>query len=757
MRSTFKLFLGFMAVSGLLLTACGGDDDTAECEPRTCESAGLECGVHDDNCGVTIDCGSCSGTDQCVDGVCQACQPETCESLGAECDSHPDGCGDMVDCGNCDDGYSCQAGTCVEDECVPETCESLGFECDTHDDGCGGTVECGDCDDGYSCESGVCVEDACVPDTCQELGVECGSHDDGCGGTVNCGDCAGSQDECQEGVCVCVPPTCEELGRECGTWNDGCGDTITCGPCPEGTTCRDFDGMCIESCVPQTCEAAGAECGFINDGCGNVVDCGQCSDGLICGAETPNQCGEGACEPETCESLGYQCGSHTDGCGDFITCGPCAEGESCDASYQCVDAGLDDGEPCTQDDECGGDFCITEADSGFRDGYCSGDCTEDDECTSGICSSYDVCAAECTQDSDCRGAGYICMQDEDGQSICWPGANGPGEVGDPCENYWDCGGREFGACADSWPNGYCTIACDAEEGTTCPTGTTCWDDLMCLVDCVDFDECRLDDGYTCAPVDGNDACVPGCETDTDCDPHYCDPTHNICVECTEDGHCATGETCVDGVCETGSTGTCDVNGFTAASESVEFDADNDLMVYEADNGSTEPIDYLAIEWWVGYDFSTLAPGTYTLGTGSNDNYATCSTCVLIMDDCTDGSGCAKFFFASAGTVEITEIGADGTPFSAVLNDVELAEVTIDSETWESTPVANGETWCLDGHQIDATMVGNPPTSAGCTENADCSDPTPFCEQTDGICVECLEDGDCSGTDECLNNECTPVG
>ena len=41
--------------------------------------------------------------------------PHTCESLGYNCGIWDDGCGGTLDCGTCASGYTCTAGTCVAD------------------------------------------------------------------------------------------------------------------------------------------------------------------------------------------------------------------------------------------------------------------------------------------------------------------------------------------------------------------------------------------------------------------------------------------------------------------------------------------------------------------------------------------------------------------------------------------------------------------------------------------------------------------
>ena len=85
-----------------------------------------------------------------------------------------------------------------------------------------------------------------------------------------------------------------------------------------------------------------------------------------------------------------------------------------------------------------------------------------------------------------------------------------------------------------------------------------------------------------------------------------------------------------------------------------------------------------------------APGTYPLSGSFND----CGNCVLLRRGCQqDGAGetCESTFYADAGDLEITSLG---DTFAGFLRGVDAHEITLDS-TWNSTPVEDGKTWCLD--------------------------------------------------------------
>jgi len=178
---------------GLWLAACSTTFTPAEepdasssasrCQPMTCESQGLNCGVTIDGCGGTLHCGTCSGGQICgggsVPNVCGgfACTPATCASLEKNCGTVSDGCGGTLECGACPEGTTCGGGgtpnVCGERTCQPSSCGLLGRNCGTAPDGCGGTLECGTCTAPETCGAsgvpGVCytAQTVCVD---QELG-----------------------------------------------------------------------------------------------------------------------------------------------------------------------------------------------------------------------------------------------------------------------------------------------------------------------------------------------------------------------------------------------------------------------------------------------------------------------------------------------------------------------------------------------------------------------------------------------------------
>lgn len=105
-------------------------------------------------------------------------------------------------------------------------------------------------------------------------------------------------------------------------------------------------------------------------------------------------------------------------------------------------------------------------------------------------------------------------------------------------------------------------------------------------------------------------------------------------------------------------------------------------------GGPEP-DVISFEFYK-LDLSDPDLGTFDLASAVNSNYATCEQCVLIGQDLVDGSP-TKIFLHSTGILDVSGDAAPGvaTDLSLIWTNLRLVEVTIDPQTFESTPVTNG--------------------------------------------------------------------
>lgn len=126
------------------------DGPHALCEPRSCKSAGYQCGPNGDGCGGILQCGACMTPEFCGGGgysLCGGgfglgpdggplCTPKTCVDLGFTCGPAGDGCGGMLQCGICQ---------------YPDVCGGAGKP-----GRCGNSLPCTNlCQQQVSCDAGT--------------------------------------------------------------------------------------------------------------------------------------------------------------------------------------------------------------------------------------------------------------------------------------------------------------------------------------------------------------------------------------------------------------------------------------------------------------------------------------------------------------------------------------------------------------------------------------------------------------------------
>lgn len=158
-------------------------------------------------------------------------------------------------------------------------------------------------------------------------------------------------------------------------------------------------------------------------------------------------------------------------------------------------------------------------------------------------------------------------------------------------------------------------------------------------------------------------------------------------------------------------GGCDRAGFTAALSG--FNKDSGTVIVELRTNQGEPVDVLQVEIYTFGEFSGATDvGTYSL---DGSTYEDCSNCVVVRAGCQGGS-CAKRFLVDEGDLVITRWDHAGGRFQGHLEGAKAHEVTIDPQTYVSTLVPGGETWCLDGVSFDAEIESLPVsdrTQPGC--------------------------------------------
>jgi hypothetical protein len=82
-----------------------------------------------------------------------------------------------------------------------------------------------------------------------------------------------------------------------------------------------------------------------------------------------------------------------------------------------------------------------------------------------------VCTKDCREDFDCP-RGFFCdgLDAPPGMCRALAGCDSFDVIGEPCEDFWDCGWGGEMECTEA---GVCSTPCEHEHD--CPVGTTCED------------------------------------------------------------------------------------------------------------------------------------------------------------------------------------------------------------------------------------------------------------------------------------------
>ena len=351
----------------------------------------------------------------------------------------------------------------------------------------------------------------------------------------------------------------------------GCDDQD---PCTHGET-YDDSGACIGG-IAYECDD-GREC--TTDSCDGM---GDCSFALTVGwCLVEGECAQaGAASPGAaclvCDDLNPHAWSLA---ADGQTCD---DGNACTQDDQCLDGACagantdcDDGQQCTADscdpvDGCAylpldGAACVL-SDSCVKSAFCQDgdceavevmDCNDQNDCTADDCSQEDGCLHTALDGIDCDDKDVCTLDDKCIDDVCLPG---PDSV--------DC--NDGNECTDDLchPDSGCyhqlndNPCCDEAGVNMCDDGS------FCTVDSCDPEtgECFYEDGtFACNDYDactGPDHCQEGSCTGPPVDCYDGNPcTVDLCVsptgcayeplddiECDDGLECSTGDSCVLGMC-----------------------------------------------------------------------------------------------------------------------------------------------------------------------------------------------------------------
>lgn len=158
----------------------------------------------------------------------------------------------------------------------------------------------------------------------------------------------------------------------------------------------------------------------------------------------------------------------------------------------------------------------------------------------------------------------------------------------------------------------------------------------------------------------------------------------------------------------------------------------------------------AFEFYAGIE-PNLAT-TFDLAAGHQANYSSCAVCLRLVT--TDSSGNpARVFFQDGGSVTLTVDPITGQHMLGSISNLGMQEVTIDSTSFKSTPVAGGQCLSLGDIALDADTVPSGWTcnhaayNDGTNCDCKCGTPDPDCAIANAPVVGC------SGAQVCFNDAC----
>ena len=172
------------------------------------------------------------------------------------------------------------------------------------------------------------------------------------------------------------------------------------------------------------------------------------------------------------------------------------------------------------------------------------------------------------------------------------------------------------------------------------------------------------------------------------------------------------------------------------------------IYYYRNDGEISGDDQLPDSFQIQF-YDDILAGDVDLTAAPDDNFSSCSTCILHLEDADENGAPARYYFQSAGTLGLSEDASTLTS-EMTFTGVRLVEVTIDFDggTYESTPVMGGNCYdIVDGTSTPVPAGWNcaPETYAdGGVCDCGCGLVDPDCmDETAASCDECNGEGSCA--------------
>lgn len=682
------------------------------------------------------------------DGIVDALDNCLDAKNGTQTDSDNDGIGD--NCDNCvtvpNPDQARSPGSERGDACRPRGCVDAPHTSES----CGPDASCSEDGGAWDCRCNdvalVWEAGTCIP----RRAPTCGDDPVGiCGANATCESSVTCR--CNATHAIWMEPTLD--GDHCRTCESGYAGA-NCATCATGWQDNDGDGVCAPDCTTAapaclhgTCsDASGAAVCVCETGYEDTL-CGACADGY----QDNNV--DSVCAP-TCATSAIQCGTH----------GSCSD-LSGTARCDCADGW--DGSSCG--------FCADGLQNNDGNDSCLPTCeTANLSCGHGVCDDG-TGTAFCACDAGWTGAGCnACengLQNNDGNDTCLP----------TCATLnISCG---HGACDD----GSGTAACACNPGWTGPACDACEPGLQ--------------------NNDGNDTCLPTCETaHLSCGHGLCNDDSGTAACACDAGWAAPGcNTCESGLQDKNDDGTCLPTCATAnlaCAHGVCSD-DNGTAHCACDDGWSEALCDACADGFQNNDgdatcLPTCATANLSCGNGAcSDDSGTaacacnpgwtgpgCDACENgLQDENGDGTCLPTCDAAALACVHGACSDDDGTAHCAC--DSGWSETLCDAcaaglqnndgdatclPTCATAGLTCGHGTCADGDGTADCACNSGWTGAACdvdidecaTNTHDC-DTNATCTDTDGsfscACVTGYAGagttGTCSDVDACVANPCAP--
>ncbi len=510
---------------GELVGKCAGIRACGASGLTTCAAPALDvevCDGKDNDCDGQTDETTCTAGGACNLGVCdpqQGCQYNKLNNV--PCDADKNACTDNDQCklgacipgpGKvCDDGNPCTTDSCDPASGCTKTVDD-GKACDADGDACTAADACV----GAKCTAGAVVvcenKNTCSKASCDSTTGKCIGKPVQEGVPCNDGTVCTQNDQCKNGECVGKILSCDDNNPCTGDSCDplaGCTSSNLDGtPCDDDNLCTVGDlcklGLCVKG-GPKGCDSGKAcvagSCDLATGKCAykNKVPGAPCDDGDAC-SENDN-CNDGDCQGKALS------------CDDSNAC----TNDSCDKVKGCLHAvnvsPCSDGDACTQSDNCAEGQCVPGAVK--------------------VCNDNLLCTAD-----TCNKTTGLCFFD-------------PAAVnGTPCDDSNVC------TLGDKCQNGFCSVGIVKD----CNDGNPCTDDLCDKAKGCNpsFNSKACDDGNACTKDDickfGDcEGSVVSCNDSNACTDDACD-TKKGCVNnpnsvvCDDANFCTEKDQCKNGIC-----------------------------------------------------------------------------------------------------------------------------------------------------------------------------------------------------------------